>query len=35
MEKIIIKTPKQIEGIRKSSKLAGQSLEYIAEFVNF
>lgn len=33
MEKIIIKTPAQIEGIRKSSKLAGQSLEYIAEFV--
>jgi methionyl aminopeptidase len=33
MEKIIIKTPAQIDGIRKSSKLAGQSLEYIAEFV--
>ncbi|MBW8326373.1 MAG: type I methionyl aminopeptidase [Prolixibacteraceae bacterium] len=33
MEKIIIKTPDQIEGIRKSSKLAGQTLEYIAEFV--
>lgn len=33
MEKIIIKTPEQIEGIRKSSKLAGQTLEYIAEFV--
>ncbi len=33
MEKIIIKTPEQIEGIRKSSKLAGQALEYIAEFV--
>lgn len=33
MKKIIIKTPAQIEGIRKSSKLAGQTLEYIAEFV--
>ncbi|HEY3372289.1 MAG TPA: type I methionyl aminopeptidase [Prolixibacteraceae bacterium] len=33
MKKIIIKTPDQIEGIRKSSKLAGQTLEYIAEFV--
>jgi methionyl aminopeptidase len=33
MEKIIIKTPEQIEGIRKSSKLAGQTLEYISEFV--
>lgn len=33
MEKIIIKTPEQIEGIRKSSKLAGQTLEYIAKFV--
>jgi len=33
MKKIIIKTPEQIEGIRKSSKLAGQTLEYIAEFV--
>jgi len=33
MEKIIIKTLEQIEGIRKSSKLAGQTLEYIAEFV--
>jgi len=33
MEKIIIKTPEQIDGIRKSSKLAGQTLEYIAEFV--
>jgi len=33
MEKIIIKTPEQIEGIRKSSKLAGQTLEYIAPFV--
>src|SRR5665648_46400 len=33
MEKIIIKTPEQIDGIRKSSKLAGQTLEFIAEFV--
>jgi len=33
MKKIIIKTPEQIDGIRKSSKLAGQSLEYITEFV--
>jgi len=33
MAKIIIKTPEQIDGIRKSSKLAGQSLEYIAPFV--
>lgn len=33
MKKIIIKTPEQIEGIRKSSKLAGQTLEYIAQFV--
>ena len=33
MKKIIIKTPEQIEGIRKSSKLAGQTLEYVAEFV--
>ena len=33
MEKIIIKSPEQIEGIRKSSKLAGQTLEYIAPFV--
>jgi methionyl aminopeptidase len=32
-KKIIIKTPEQIEGIRKSSKLAGQTLEYIADFV--
>ena len=33
MEKIIIKTPEQIEGIRKSSKLAGQTLEYIVPYV--
>ena len=30
---IIIKTPEQIEGIRKSSKLAGDVLLYIAEYV--
>ncbi len=30
---IIIKTPEQIEGIRKSSKLAGDVLLYIAQFV--
>ena len=30
---IIIKTEEQIEGIRKSSKLAGQALIYIADFV--
>lgn len=33
MKKIIIKTPEQIDGIRKSSKLAGQTLEYITQFV--
>jgi methionyl aminopeptidase len=33
MEKIIIKTPEQINGIRKSCKLAGQTLEYISPFV--
>jgi methionyl aminopeptidase len=33
MEKILIKTPEQIDGIRKSSQLAGQTLEYIAPFV--
>jgi len=33
MDKIFIKTPEQIEGIRKSSKLAGQTLKYIADFV--
>ena len=33
MENIIIKTPEQIEGIRRSSKLAGQVLEYIGQFV--
>ncbi|MDC1106030.1 type I methionyl aminopeptidase [Prolixibacteraceae bacterium] len=30
---IVIKTPEQIEGIRKSSKLAGQVLQYIEPFV--
>lgn len=33
MDKIIIKTPAQIEGIRKSSKLAGETLEYITQYV--
>lgn len=33
MSKIIIKTPEQIEGIRKSCKLAGETLKYIAPFV--
>ena len=33
MSKIIIKNKEQIEGIRKSSKLAGQVLKYIAQFV--
>jgi methionyl aminopeptidase len=33
MKKITIKTPEQIEGIRRSSKLAGQTLEYITQFV--
>jgi methionyl aminopeptidase len=33
MEDIIIKTPEQIEGIRKSSQLAGQALVYIKDFV--
>lgn len=30
---VIIKTPAQIEGIRKSSKLAAQTLEYLSQFV--
>jgi methionyl aminopeptidase len=34
MDQIIIKTPDQIEGIRRSSQLAGQTLEYIKPFVN-
>jgi len=33
MEKIIIKTPEQIDGIRKSSVLAANTLVYISEFV--
>jgi methionyl aminopeptidase len=33
MGKIIIKTPEQIEGIRKSSKLAAQTLDYVEQFV--
>ncbi len=33
MTDIIIKTPEQIEGVRRSSKLAGQTLEYIAGFI--
>jgi methionyl aminopeptidase len=30
---IIIKTPQQIEGIRRSSKLAADTLKYLADFV--
>lgn len=33
MSKIIIKTPEQIEGIRKSSQLAGNTLKYISNYV--
>ncbi len=33
MGEIIIKNPFQIEGIRKSSRLAAQTLDYIAPFV--
>jgi methionyl aminopeptidase len=33
MSKIIIKNQEQIEGIRKSSKLAGEVLKYIAQYV--
>lgn len=33
MGKIIIKTPEQIEGIRVSSKLAAQALDYAEQFV--
>ncbi len=33
MEKIIIKTPEQIDGIRESSKLAANTLAYISDFV--
>jgi methionyl aminopeptidase len=31
--KIIIKTPEQIEGIRKASKLAGQTLKAVASYI--
>lgn len=33
MSKIIIKNPEQIEGIRKSSQLAGNTLKYISDYV--
>ena len=33
MGKIVIKTPEQIEGIRKSSQLAGNTLKYISNYV--
>ena len=33
MEKIVIKTPEQIEGIRRSSQLAGNTLKYISDYV--
>jgi methionyl aminopeptidase len=33
MSKIIIKTPEQIEGIRKSSQLAGNTLKFISDYV--
>lgn len=33
MGDIIIKTPEQIEGVRRSSKLAGSALGYVEEFV--
>ncbi len=33
MGRIIIKTPEQIEGIRKSSKLAAQTLDFAEQFV--
>lgn len=33
MSDIIIKTPEQIEGIRKSSRLAAQTLDYAEQFV--
>src|SRR5665811_293512 len=33
MSEIIIKTPEQIEGIRKSSKLAAQALDFAEQFV--
>jgi methionyl aminopeptidase len=34
MAEIIIKTPEQIDGIRKSSRLAAQTLDFAAQFVN-
>lgn len=33
MESIIIKTPEQIEGIRRSSRLAAQALDFISDYV--
>lgn len=33
MGKIVIKTPEQIDGIRKSAKLAAQALDYAGQFV--
>ena len=33
MTNIIIKTPQQIDGVRKSSKLAAQALDFAAQFV--
>ena len=33
MGEIIIKTPEQIEGIRKSSKLAAETLDFAEQFV--
>ena len=34
MGEIIIKTPEQIEGIRKSSKLAAKALDFAGQFVS-
>ena len=34
MTEIIIKTPEQIDGIRKSCQLAAQTLDFAAQFVN-
>lgn len=33
MEEIIIKTPEQIDGIRKASQLAGNTLKFISDYV--
>ena len=33
MSAIVIKTPEQIEGIRKSAKLAAETLKYLEQFV--